>query len=212
LSKKLILSDNLKILFQGDSITDAGRERNHNESLGDGYVMFTAAWLSALYPEFHLKFLNRGVAGNRVRDLRSRWKKDCLDLRPDLVSILIGVNDIHWKPTSTESFRSDYSSILEQTKQLKSQIVILEPFLVDANGSFLQLYHKLMDKINIIRELAEEFETKLISLNDVFAKASTKRGSSFWTLDGVHPTLVGHALIAQSWIKDVIEDCEGFIR
>jgi lysophospholipase L1-like esterase len=69
-----------------------------------------------------------------------------------------------------------------------------------------------MDKINIIRELAEEFETKLISLNDVFAKASTKRGSSFWTLDGVHPTLVGHALIAQSWIKDVIEDCEGFIR
>jgi len=119
LSKKLSLSDNLTILFQGDSITDAGRKRNHNESLGDGYVMMTAAWLSALYPEYHLKFFNRGIAGNRVRNLRSRWKKDCLDLRPDLVSVLIGINDINWKATSSESFRSDYSIILEQTKPVK---------------------------------------------------------------------------------------------
>jgi len=206
LSKKLSLSDNLTILFQGDSITDAGRKRNHNESLGDGYVMMTAAWLSALYPEYHLKFFNRGIAGNRVRNLRSRWKKDCLDLRPDLVSVLIGINDINWKATSSESFRSDYSIILEQTKQLKCQIVLLEPFLVDYNRNFFELCQELKKKICIVREMAEEFETKLISLNDIFEKAATKRNSSFWTVDGVHPTLAGHALIAQSWIKGVIEE------
>lgn len=206
MSKKLSLSDNLTILFQGDSITDAGRKRNHNESLGDGYVMMTAAWLSALYPEYHLKFFNRGIAGNRVRNLRSRWKKDCLDLRPDLVSVLIGINDINWKATSSESFRSDYSIILEQTKQLKCQIVLLEPFLVDYNRNFFELCQELKKKICIVREMAEEFETKLISLNDIFEKAATKRNSSFWTVDGVHPTLAGHALIAQSWIKGVMEE------
>ena len=73
--KKLSLMDNSTVLFQGDSITDSGRKRNQNESLGDGYVMMTAAWLSALHPEYHVKFYNRGIAGNQIRDLRKRWKK-----------------------------------------------------------------------------------------------------------------------------------------
>lgn len=193
-------------LFQGDSITDSGRKSNHNESLGDGYVMMTAAWLSALHPEKNLKFFNRGVGGNRVRALRDRWKKDCLDLRPNLVSILIGVNDIHWKPTSQESFKSDYANILEQTRQLKCQIVLLEPFLVDSKGNFLKLRRELNKKIEVIRELSREFETKLIPLNDIFVEACAKRAPSFWALDGVHPTLAGHALIAQSWIKGVMEE------
>lgn len=120
--------------------------------------------------------------------------------------MLIGINDINWKATSSESFRSDYSIILEQTKQLKCQIVLLEPFLVDYNRNFFELCQELKKKICIVREMAEEFETKLISLNDIFEKAATKRNSSFWTVDGVHPTLAGHALIAQSWIKGVIEE------
>jgi acyl-CoA thioesterase-1 len=146
LSKKLSLTDNSIILFQGDSITDVGRKSNHNESLGDGYAMITAAWLSALHPEYHLKFINRGVSGNRVRDLRHRWKKDCLDIRPNLVSILVGANDLglpFWKSsTSTESFQADYTTILEQTRQLNCQIVLLEPFLVYANDNFLKELHK----------------------------------------------------------------------
>jgi acyl-CoA thioesterase-1 len=206
LSTKLSLTDNPTILFQGDSITDAGRRGNHNESFGDGYVMMTAAWLSALHPEIHMKFHNRGVGGNRVRDLRGRWKKDCLDLRPNLVSILIGVNDIHWKATSSESFKLDYTYILEQSLQLKCQIVLLEPFLVHSNGDFVELSQELNKKIDVVRELSREFATKLIPLNDIFMKACTKRGPSFWALDGVHPTLAGHALIAQSWIKGVISE------
>jgi len=206
LSKKLVLTDNPTILFQGDSITDSGRKNNHNDSLGDGYVMMTAAWLSALYPEYHIKFYNRGIGGNRIRDLRNRWKKDCLDLRPNLISILVGVNDVNWKATSTESFRSDYTSILEQTQQLKCPIVLLEPFLVYSNGNFLELEEELNKKIEVVRELAREFETNLIPLNDIFKEACIKRDSSFWSLDGAHPTLAGHALIAQSWIKGVMDE------
>jgi acyl-CoA thioesterase I len=205
LSKNLSLTYNPTILFQGDSITDAGRKSNHNESLGDGYVMLASAWLSALYPEYHMKFYNRGVSGNRVRDLRHRWKKDCLELRPNLVSILIGVNDINWKATSTESFQSDYQSILEQTQQLNCKIILLEPFLVHSNGSFLKLNEELNKKIEVIRELSREFETKLIPLNDIFMNVCNKSPPSFWSLDGAHPTLAGHALISQSWIKSVID-------
>ena len=207
MSKKLSLADNLTILFQGDSITDAGRKNNHNESLGDGYVMMTAAWLSALHPEYNMKFYNRGVSGNRVRDLRHRWKKDCLDLRPNLVSILVGVNDLglpFWKsPTSIESFQEDYRSILEHARQLKCQIVLLEPFLVYAEDKFLEELNK---KIEVIRELSRRFKTKLIPLNNIFMKVCLKSSPSFWSLDGVHPTLAGHALIAQSWIKGVMDE------
>ena len=206
MSKKLNLTDNSTILFQGDSITDSGRKRKHNESFGDGYVMMTAAWLSALYPEHHMKFYNRGISGNRIKDLKNRWKKDCLDLRPDLVSILVGVNDINWKPSTIENFRVDYTNILEQTQQLKCQRVLLEPFLVDFNRISLELREELNKKIDVVRELSRKFETKLIPLNDIFKEACIKRESSFWSLDGAHPTLAGHALIAQSWIKYMVDE------
>jgi acyl-CoA thioesterase I len=206
LSRELNLVDNSTILFQGDSITDAGRKNSRNESLGDGYVMMSAAWLSALYPEFRLKFVNRGVGGNRVRDLKNRWKKDCLDLRPNLVSILVGVNDVGWGGTSTESFEIDYKIILEQTSQMKSQIVLLEPFLVHSSRDLLELAQKLREKIEVVKKLAVEFDAKLIPLNDIFVKACLKREPSFWAPDGVHPTLAGHALIAQAWIKGVTEN------
>ena len=207
MSKKLNLTDNSTILFQGDSITDAGRRsHNHNESLGDGYAMMTAAWLSASYPEYRLKFLNRGVSGNRVRDLRKRWKKDCLDLKPNLVSILVGVNDINWKPTSTQSFLADYTTIIEQARQLKCQIVLLEPFLVQSYKNYFELAKELNNKVEVVRKIAHNFDAKLIPLNDIFEKACLKSEPSFWALDGVHPTLAGHALIAQSWIKGMMNE------
>jgi acyl-CoA thioesterase I len=202
LLNNLTLRENQMILFQGDSITDSGRKRNHNESLGDGYVMMTAAWLSAWYSEYNLKFINRGVSGNLVRDLKKRWKKDCLDLKPNIVSILVGINDIHWLANSDESFRSDYRSVLEQTRQLGCQIVLLEPFLVDSK-EILELTEELNSKIAIVRELSKEFETGLIPLNEIFMEACVKSRPSFWALDGVHPTLAGHALIAQSWLKNL---------
>ena len=173
--------------------------------------MMTVAMLSALHPEHHAKFYNRGVDGDRIKDLRYRWKKDCLNLRPNLVSILIGVNDVFgktfWKSsTPKESFQSDYTSILQQTQQLKCQIVLLEPFLVPANKELLEFTEELNKKIEVVKELSREFQTKLIPLNNIFTKASTKRSPSFWALDGVHPTLAGHALIAQSWIECLLKE------
>lgn len=206
MSNILNLRDNSTILFQGDSITDAGRKSNHNETLGDGYVMMTAAWLSALHPEYHFKFFNRGIGGNRVRDLKNRWKKDCVDLRPNLVSILVGVNDVSWGGTSTESFQTDYTTILEQTRQLKSQIVLLEPFLIYSSGDLLELKEELYKKIEVVNKLAHEFDAKLIPLNEIFTKACLEREPSFWAIDGVHPTLAGHALIAQSWLKGMTDE------
>ncbi len=197
------------VLFQGDSITDAGRKHNVHEALGEGYSMLTTAWLSASHPEKRLRFINRGLAGNRVRDLRNRWNKDCLDLKPSLVSIMVGINDAFGKPfwrepTSTESFRSDYEFILEQTRiNLKSDIVLVEPFLLSNSENYEKTKITLMPILEIVRELSSQFRTILIPLNEIFAKAECLADAPYWSLDGVHPTLAGHALIALSWIRGV---------
>ena len=114
------ISSGAAILFQGDSITDADRNRRNTDDLGTGYVMMVAERFFANHPEVNVRFLNRGISGNRIRDLKVRWQKDCLNLKPDIVSILIGVNDtlgtFFWgEPTSIESFEEDFVSILNST-------------------------------------------------------------------------------------------------
>ncbi len=189
------LKSGVTILFQGDSISDAGRERNNYEALGDGYVVMTAAWISAARPEIGVRFINRGISGNRIRDLRNRWKRDCLDLEPNIVSILIGINDAlgkpFWRePTPLESFQSDYEYILEQTRRNPEiQIVLLEPFLLPSNQNYEETMCNLTPKIEFVRELSKRFRTVLIPLNDIFAKAASAKNPCFWSLDGVHPTL-----------------------
>ena len=214
--EKMNLQSNPTILFQGDSITDAGRKRKSYEALGEGYAMMTAAWVSASHPEYGARFINRGISGNRIRDLRNRWIKDCLDLKPNLVSILVGINDAlgkpFWKePTSVESFQSDYEYVLEQTRcDSEIQIVLLEPFLLCSNDNYAETRCNLTPIIGVVRELSKEFKTLLIPLNDIFVKAASVKNPCYWSLDGVHPTLAGHALIAQSWIKGIIA-CESFL-
>jgi len=211
MSARMNLQSNPTILFQGNSITDAGRKRNIHESLGEGYAMMTAAWVSSLHPEYGAKFINRGVNGNRIRDLRNRWKKDCLDLEPTLVSILIGINDAlgkpFWKkPIPLENFQADYEYILEQTRRNpKIQIILLEPFLLPSCQNYAETMTNLTQKIEVVRQLSKEFKTLLIPLNDLFAKSASVENPYYWSLDGVHPTLAGHALIAQSLIKAIID-------
>lgn len=206
---KMKIPSNTTALFQGDSITDAGRDRKNSEDLGAGYAMIAAAWFSAIYPEKNVRFLNRGVSGNRIRELKDRWKKDCLDLGPSVVSILVGANDTLdrylWNsPTSTERFEKDYTSILEQTwNVLNAQIVLLEPFLLHVTKDQLRLRENINQKIESVRKLSRKFKTLLVPLDKIFAEATEKREPSFWSLDGIHPTLAGHALIAQSWLKCV---------
>ncbi|NLJ73914.1 MAG: SGNH/GDSL hydrolase family protein [Firmicutes bacterium] len=197
------------VLFQGDSVTDWGRDYDNAESLGYGYPFLTANWFSALHPEKNVRFVNRGVSGNRVRDLEKRWKADCLDLKPHVVSIMIGINDC-WRrydqndPTSVESFEAGYTNILAQTREhLDAEIVLIEPFLLPVLPGQEEWREDLDPKIQVVRKLAREFETALIPMDGLFGQAMTKREPSYWAADGVHPTDPGHALIAQAWLKTV---------
>jgi lysophospholipase L1-like esterase len=197
------------ILFQGDSITDADRNRWKTDDLGTGYVRMLAERFLANHPELRVRFLNRGISGTRIRDLRTRWQMDCLDLNPDVVSILIGVNDtlgpFFWgEPTSLESFEEDFTSILDLAcKNLNAQIILLEPFLLPLSEDQFVLRPDLDARIKVVGKLAEEFSTDLVHLDSVFSDAAKLKAPEYWLTDGVHPTPAGHALIADSWLRIV---------
>lgn len=198
------------ILFQGDSITDCSRLRDDGNDLGKGYAMMTAAAFNAMYPEMHVRFLNRGISGNRAINLKERWQEDCIDLRPDVVSILIGINDTWRKfdrqdPTTVEAFKESYHYILTEIKEkLDAKIIIMEPFLLPVKEEQKKLWREDLDpKINAARELAREFNATYIPLDGIFASAAVKREPSFWAADGVHPTQAGHALIAKAWLENI---------
>ena len=204
-----IFEDNATVLFQGDSITDAEHSRVDDGDLGHGYAALIAAWFSALYPEKRVRFLNRGISGNRVKDLRARWQSDCLDLNPTWVSILIGVNDT-WRrydshdPTSTAAYERDYRAILNAVRdQLNAHLIIMEPFLLPIPPDRAAWRVDLDPKIAVARKLAREFDALFIPLDGPFAAAATRQDMDFWLRDGVHPTPAGHALIAQAWLRAV---------
>lgn len=197
-----------RVLFQGDSITDAGRIYDDPTDLGGGYPALIAALYNARYPWKKIEFLNRGISGNRAADLRSRWQKDCLDLAPDVVSILIGINDT-WRrydsndPTSAETYAENYRFILEKTSQSGARLIVLEPFVLPFPEDRKGWRVDLDPKIQAARELAREFSALYIPLDGLFAAASAHLPCSYWASDGVHPSLAGHALIAQAWIEAV---------
>lgn len=204
-----LIKDNATVLFQGDSVTDWGRSREDDSQLGGGYANMIPAMFSALHPEKSVKFLNRGISGNRVRDLKARWKEDCLDLKPDWVSILIGVNDC-WRrydqndPTTAEEYERDYRFILTETKEkLNAKIIICEPFVLSYPQDRADWRVDLDPKIQVARNLAREFQAIYIPFDGLFAEASTKREPSFWAADGVHPTQAGFALMTNAWLKAV---------
>ena len=198
------------VLFQGDSITDAGRSYEDDSSLGTGYGMMSAAWFGAVHPELNVKFLNKGTSGNTVLNLKERWEKDCIAYKPDMVSILIGINDC-WRrfdrnmPTSVEDFKADYHGILLDIKEkLGARIILCEPFLLPITEEQKKFWREDLDpKIHAVRELAREFNAIYVPFDGIFAAASMKRELTFWAYDGVHPTNAGHALMAKSWLEAV---------
>ena len=207
-----LIEDGAVVLFQGDSITDADRYHNDDSApgnLGYGYAMMTSAWFSALYPEKAVRFINRGISGDRTVDLRERWQEDCLALRPTWISILIGVNDT-WRrydsndPTPVREYESAYRAILEQTSaKLNARLILCEPFVLPVAEDRTTWREDLDPKIAVVRRLAREFKALYVPLDGIFARAATQREPAFWASDGVHPTVEGHALIAQSWLRTV---------
>jgi lysophospholipase L1-like esterase len=204
-----LITAGARVLFQGDSITDFGRDRDQPWGLGSGYVNLIAAWFTARYPQLKVQFLNRGISGNRVADLRGRWDEDALALKPDWVSILIGINDT-WRrydsndPTSTEAYAADYRDVLARSQVAGARLIVLEPFLLPHPADREQWRVDLDPKIHVARQLAREFGAIFVPLDGVFSAAAAASGSmTDWTPDGVHPTPAGHALIAQAWLSAV---------
>lgn len=209
--------EKLTILFQGDSITDAERNREDDCHLGQGYAMMAASYFSALYPQMEVQFINKGISGNRTIDLLARIDEDCIALEPDIINILIGINDC-WRrfdsndPTTTEQFMSNYRGILEKIKQSTDATIILyEPFMLHSSEERKTWRQDLDPKINVVRELAREFKTHLIPLDGIFQQVSAYKEPKFWAEDGVHPTDAGHALIANELLK-LIKRNYGYLR
>lgn len=204
-----LIENNAVVLFQGDSITDCGRSRENDADMGRGYATLTAAWLSSMYPEKNVSFINRGIGGNRAKDLCARWDEDCIGIKPTWVSILIGINET-WRrydsndPTSTEDYEKAYREMLTRTEDdLGAKLIILEPFVLPVPEDRIHWREDLNPKIDVARKLAREFGAIYVPLDGIFAQASAKREPAYWAADGVHPTLAGHALITQSWLEAV---------
>jgi acyl-CoA thioesterase I len=205
------VQDDQTVLFIGDSITDTGRNRDDDSDMGGGYANFVAAWFTAHYPHRRVRFLNRGISGDRVQDLQVRWQRDCIDLKPDWVSILIGINNVIRRYDSNlitpdAEFAAAYRSLLQQVKQdLQAPIILLEPFVLAVNEDMRAWRADLNPKIDIIRHLAAEYGAFYVPLDGLFAAVAARRGMAFWLPDGVHPTQAGHALIAQAWLDAISE-------
>ncbi len=216
--KKIKLEKGDTILFQGDSVTDCGRSRDVNANfmakIGPGYPQFVVTRLITEYPEYNLKFINRGVSGNKVFQLQERWKEDCLNIKPDILSILIGVND-YWHTlgggyTGTpETYETSYRELLTETKKRlpKLKIIICEPFALVGVGAATESWRNDMLKYqNIARKLAKEFGTAFVPMQTIFNEAE-KVGlqygipSNYWTGDGVHPSTAGHVLMANAILE-----------
>jgi lysophospholipase L1-like esterase len=217
-SKRIQLSGGEIILFQGDSITDAGRKREDEESpnkqsmLGSGYPLFAAAEILANHPERELKIFNRGISGNKVYQLAERWNKDCIGLKPDILSILIGVNDL-WHAKSgnysgtIETYKTDYTALLTRTKEALPdvKIVICEPFIIHGGKALDATWEPdFAGYRNVARALAHDFDLTLVPFQTVFNEALKKAPAAYWGPDGVHPSMAGAQLMAKAWLKAVL--------
>ena len=198
------------ILFQGDSITDAGRNKEAGQDLGGGYPCLVGAKLGRRYPEKY-RFLNRGVGGNKVTDLIGRWKRDCINLQPDYLSILVGVNDVwhelDWREgTDTETFTRVYDLLLELTVKVlpETKILLMEPYVLeDALEPEMREAFKsgVSEKREVVRKLAEKYHLPIVPLQDIFNSALKEAPALYWTAEGIHPTKAGHQIICDAWIE-----------
>jgi lysophospholipase L1-like esterase len=198
-----------RILFQGDSITDGnrGRSADPNHILGHGYQFIIAAKYGDELADRHLIFINRGISGNKVSDLARRWQTDTLDLKPDLLSILIGVNDLGAGVTA-EQYEQEYDQLLADTMRAlpKVRLVLCEPFGLPVGGKkdIWETYHaQLLVRQAIVAKLGEKYHAPVVHFQTVFEDATKRAPADYWIWDGVHPTYSGHQLMADEWDRTV---------
>jgi len=206
------------ILFQGDSITDAGRNRgnyypNDGRGLGSGYAFQIIADLLGNNPAKALKCYNRGISGNKVYQLANRWDDDCLNLKPDVLSILIGVNDFwHTIPGSyggtAKSYSDDFRTLLDRTKKALPDVklIIGEPFAVKGGTAITSQWSKdFPDYQKYAKQIAKDYNAAFIPYQAVFDKALKTAPVTYWCPDGVHPSIGGAWLMKNAWLEALNE-------
>ena len=202
------------VLFQGDSITDCNRQREDkaaNSALGLGYAHFCAAALLEKFPGLGLQCYNRGVSGNRITDLNARLREDFIALKPDLVSILIGVNDT-WHgfkynrgidvPTYGRVYRNMLAELRAALPAVK--LVLCEPFVLSCGEVKPEWLKEMAQRRAVVKELAVDFKAIFVPFQTCFDEAVKLAPPAYWAHDGVHPTPAGHALLARAWLKTVL--------
>lgn len=217
--KKSILSS-LKtgdvILFQGDSITDAGRIKekqapNSTACFGSGYALLAGAYLLNTHADQNFTIYNRGISGHKVYQLADRWQQDCFDLKPKLISILVGVNDFWHKLNgkydgTAEKYETEYRQLLTLTTKMlpDSKLVIGEPFAVLGCSAVDEKWFPEFDSYRMAaRKLADEFGAVFIPYQAIFDEAQKYAPGKYWTGDGVHPSMAGSSLMAEAWLNAV---------
>ncbi len=200
----------IKILFQGDSITDAGRDKRNYHHMGNGYPKYASKLISEAHPELDIEFINFGISGNRTSQLFDRLFKDGIDFRPDIISILIGINDVWHRyggeriATTDVQIATNYRAILERIKrETNAKIVMLSPYLLDCDDKD-QIREDLKTVLPIVRSLAEEFADIYIPLDLEFEEAmKTQPTPKFYSNDGVHPNQNGAEFIGKLYAKAI---------
>ncbi len=203
----------IRILFQGDSITDWGRNYEEYHSLGWGYVRFASEYIKEMFPDREFEFINRGIGGNKVLDLVNRLDTDFIEIQPDIVSIMIGINDVwhlagdrNWLDNNV--FEAQYRTVLDAVKEkTNAKILIIEPFLIPVEDK-LHFREDLAPKIEIIRKLAREYAVAYLPTDGLLNAAFIGDDPISYASDGVHPTEKGAMFIGRKYaecIKPIIE-------
>lgn len=202
------------VLFQGDSITDGGRQRtgsDFNHIMGQDYAYLLAAQIGSAEPEQNLQFVNRGVSGERAVDLAARWQADAIDLHPNLLSILVGINDFTAegeRAQTLEQFESNYTALLTRTIAAlpETKIVLGEPFMLPVRKykeDYAVRMVELKKRQAVVTRLGAKYHLPVVHYQAAFDAACMKAPADHWSWDGIHPTYAGHGLMAREWLRTV---------
>lgn len=206
----------VRILFQGDSITDCSRDRKDFYGMGNGYANMVKAALGADVPNEY-EFINRGISGDRSVDIYARIKKDFINLQPDYASIYMGVNDawheiMYQNGVETQKFERIYSALIEEVQAAcpQTKLFLIAPYVLEGIKTCnteempdrLNRFQKdVAEKAAATKRIAEKYNLPLIELQPVFDEACKNAPPAYWAHDGVHPTACGHELIKRQWLN-----------
>lgn len=223
----------LRVLYIGDSITDGNwgnnstaspsSERNHwdmNHIYGSGYMYLCATYYQGNYPEKEYEFFNRGISGNQLSDLEKRWETDVIELKPDVLSVLVGTNDIGYylksgkaEPFNFADWENRYRALLDRSLKVNPnlQIILCAPFVENTgtmrqSKDFAERDRFVRGCAEIVKRIAKDYKTVYLPFNDLFdslLKKTPTSKDSYWIWDGIHPTPAGHKCMADMWIKNV---------